>query len=232
MTHSASSYSIIVPVYNEEAIVINAIEQNIAVLSATGVCYEIVVINDGSKDNTRLLLDSNFTYNEFVKIIHHTTNNGFGGAVKTGIQQAKNKYILCVPTDSPLTNEVFTAFMNAAPKADVIVSHRIARLGYTPRMRFNSYVYHLLIEFLFNIHFEDFNWIHLYNRKIFDEGKIEITSKGVFMLAEALIRASKKGYSFHEIPVTQTERITGVASASKFSVVLKTLFEVIQFCRR
>ena len=229
MTYSAGSYSIIVPVYNEEAIVITAIEQNISVLTAADVCYEIIVIDDGSTDQTRSLLNTYFLDNTIVKIIHHNSNHGFGGAVKTGILHSKNTYVLCVPADSPLTNEVFAAFMNSAPKADVIVSYRIARLGYTPRMRFNSYVYHLLIEFLFDIHFADFNWIHLYNRKIFDEGKIEITAKGIFMLAEVLIRANKKGYSFHEIPVAQTERLTGIASSNRLTVVLFTLTELFSF---
>ena len=229
MNNSVGSFSILVPVYNEEAIVIAAIEQNIAVLTAAGVFYEIIVINDGSTDNTDFLLKNNFTDKEFVKIIHHSTNNGFGGAAKTGILHTKNNYIICVPADSPLTDEVFAAFIGAINKADIVVSYRIARLGYTPRMRFNSLVYHLLIEILFDIHFADFNWIHLYHRRIFDEGKIEITSKGIFMLAEILIKASWKGYSFYEIPVAQTERLTGIASASKFSVALKTLKEVILF---
>jgi len=230
MENPLLSFSIVVPVYNEEAIVINSIEQNISVLDSVNKIYEIIIVNDASRDSSKLLIENNFSNRSCIKIIHHEINSGFGGAVRTGISNASFQYILCVPVDSPLTEETFAKFIEASSKADIIVSYRIARLGYTPRMRLNSWIYHLLIELIFDIHFVDFNWIHLYNRKIFDDGNIEITSKGIFMLVEVLIKATKKGYTFYEIPVDQSERMTGVASASKFSVALKTLMEIVQFC--
>ncbi len=223
------SFSIITPVYNEASIIEEAILQNIAVLENAQVVYEIIIVNDGSLDKTADILEKKFTVHPKIKFISHRTNMGFGGAVKTGIENTTNTYLLCVPVDSPLTDELFQAFKNAANKADVVVSYRIARLGYTPRMRLNSFVYHFLIELMFDIHLQDFNWIHLYHRRLFKEGGIEITSKGIFMLAEVLIKAQSKGYTFFEIPVVQSERITGTASASKFSVMLKTFFEMTAF---
>jgi len=223
------SFSIITPVYNEASIIEEAILQNIMVLENAHVQYEIMVVDDGSQDNSGHILRKKFSGNSRIKIIHHATNVGFGGAVKTGIKNAANTYLLCVPADSPLTDELFSAFKNSLTKADVIVSYRIARLGYTPRMRLNSAVYHFLIEIMFDIHLQDFNWIHLYHRRIFEEGKIEITAKGIFMLAEVLIKAQQNGFTFFEIPVVQSERLTGIASASKFSVMLKTFFEMLQF---
>jgi len=232
-THvSAFSFSIITPVYNEEAIIVNSINQNLEVLEKSGVNYEMVIINDGSRDRSGELITENFGFNDKIRIIHSHNNMGFGMAVKEGLQSARNVYLLSIPADSPLTTEVFDAFKAAAAKADIVVSYRIARLGYTPRMRLNSHVYHLLIEIIFDIHLVDFNWIHLYNRKVFTEGNIKITSKGIFMLAEVLIQAQKKGYTFCEIPVAQSERLTGIASASKFSSVLKTSLEMITFWYR
>jgi glycosyltransferase involved in cell wall biosynthesis len=223
------TFSIIIPIYNEENIIVNSTFQNIAVLKSAQVNYEIILVNDGSSDNSSQLITDNFEPSSQIRIINLMENMGFGGAVKTGISMSKHKFILCVPVDSPLTSETFNAFKEAAHKADIIVSYRIARLGYTPLMRWNSYIYHLLIEVLFDIHLADFNWIHLYNRKIFDEGKIKIKSKGIFMLAEILIRSQRKGYSFLEIPVVQTQRLTGIASASKLGVMLKTVWEMIVF---
>lgn len=223
------SFSIITPVYNEAPIVKNTVLQNISVLEGAGADYEIVVVNDGSSDRSGQILQNEFGNHHKIKLIDHEENKGFGAAMKTGIETATNTYLLCVPADSPLTDELFSAFRSAVSKADVIVSYRIARLGYTPRMRINSFLYHVLIELMFDIHLQDFNWIHLYHRRIFDEDKIEITAKGIFMLAEVLVKAQYKGYTFFEIPVVQSERITGTASASKFSVMLKTFFEMASF---
>lgn len=223
------SFSIITPVFNEAPIIKRALLQNISVLESTNVEYEIIVVNDGSTDGSLEILRNEFAQNRKVKIIHHGINKGFGGTIKTGIENATNTYIFCVPADSPLTDEILFAFKESCLKADVVVSYRIVRLGYTLRMRIASWVYHLLIENLFDIHFVDFNWMHLYHRKIFEKNKIAIESKGVFMLAEVLIKAQHSGCTFCEIPVAQSERITGTPSASKFSVILKTLYEMVAF---
>jgi glycosyltransferase involved in cell wall biosynthesis len=225
----SSPFSIITPVYNEEAIIVEAVNKNLQVMESAGVEYEMIIVNDSSADASAALLNTHFYNHPKIKIFHHTANQGFGGAVKTGIENTRNTYLLCVPADSPLTDKIFNDFKTGARKADIVASYRIAQLGYTPRMRLFSYVYHFLIEIMFDIHLQDFNWIHLYHRKIFDEGKIQITSQGIFMLAEVLIKAQRKGYTFYEIPVVQPERLTGVASASRFSVIMKTIGEMVAF---
>lgn len=223
------SFSIVTPVYNEEAIIINSIQHNIQVLEKTGLEYEIIVVNDGSKDNSYKLILENFKSHPKIKIINLDQNRGFGYAIKMGLSKTINTFLICVPADSPLTGDVFESFKAATARADIVVSARIARLGYTPRMLLNSYIYHWLVKILFGIHLKDFNWIHLYHRKIFDASKIEITSNGIFMLAEVLIRAQMEGYTFCEIYIPQSERLTGIASASRFTVILKTLKEMITF---
>ena len=134
-----------------------------------------------------------------------------------------------MPADSPLTPELYRAFSTHAPKADVLVSYRQKRIGYTPLMLFNSWLYHFTISVLFGMRLRDYNWIHLYHRKIFTEGKISIEYKGIFMLAEILIKAKRKDFTFYEFEVQQTQRLTGIATASKPSAMLCTFFDVVSF---
>lgn len=123
--------------------------------------------------------------------------------MQIGFSIAKYTYIMCVPVDSPLDENMFTAFTKHIHHADVLVSYRVARLGYSFRMKLNSWLFHILVSFLFNMKLKDYNWIHLYHRKIFDEGKISIQSKGLFALAEVLIKANKRAFTFCEFPVSQ-----------------------------
>lgn len=226
---NAFSVSVVTPVFNEEQIIESAVRTNLKLLRQFNCDFEILLVNDGSKDNSAQIIDRCFSSAPEIKIIHKAVNEGFGGAVKSGITGAKKEFILCIPADSPLTPEVLTAFAEAAGKADIIVSYRLERLGYSWRMKLNSKVFHFLVSRLFDIQLRDFNWIHMYHRRIFGDNGIKISSKGLFMLAEALIDARRKGFSFYEIPVHQTQRATGVATASKLTTVLKTLREIAAY---
>ena len=94
MEKKRPSFSIIIPVFNEEAIIVNSINQNIEVIEKSGVSYEVVVVNDASKDNSLKLIEDNFKNCQNVKIHSHTKNKGFGGAVRTGIFNSIYDFLL------------------------------------------------------------------------------------------------------------------------------------------
>ena len=226
------SISVIIPAFNEEAIIANAVSVAESILVAAGADFEIIVINDGSNDNTGEILDRQFAQIPHISIHHKPKNEGFGSAIRSGIKLATRQFIFCVPVDSPLTTALYQAFSSNVYKADVLVSYRRQKVGYSIRKHINSWVYHWLVSRLFGMNLRDYNWIHLYNRRIFDEGKIEIEYNGIFMLAEILIKAQRKGFTFYEFEVEQTERLTGIATASKFSAIIRTLGEMTDFWRR
>lgn len=223
------SVSVIIPAYNEEAIIKNAVEVAYKILLDAKADFEIIIINDGSQDNTANILNEHFNHRANIAVHHKTLNEGFGSAIRSGVKFSKKQFIFCVPADSPLTIDLYNAFSNHAFKADVLVSYRKQKIGYSLQKHINSWVFHRMVSIMFNMNLRDYNWIHMYNRKIFDEGKIEIEYNGIFMLAEILIKAKRKGYTFFEFEVEQKERLTGIATASKFSAIVKTLLEIISF---
>lgn len=218
--------SVIVPAYNEQAGILDAMQKNIQVLNHFGCQYELIVVNDGSRDNTLQLLQKNYLHYPLVKIISHPHNMGLGGAVKTGIAAASKEAIIVVPADSPLNQSMFQAFIDNYPRADVLVSYRTERKGYTPLMRFNSWLYPKIISRLFHIRLKDYNWIHLYKTGPLRKAGIDIESSGIFMLAEILIKAKRAGLAIVEFPVDHDRRLTGSPSAIKFKVMLKTAKEL------
>lgn len=221
--------SIIVPVYNEEEILQAAIDSNLQTITQFTDDYELIIVNDGSKDRSAQIIDQVFGNHPKIVVQHQSPNGGFGSAVRKGISLATKQYVICVPVDSPLDNEVFGAFYHNLGKADVLVAYRRKRLGYSFRMKVNSWVFHQLVTHMFGMRLKDYNWIHLYDRRIFTEGGIVIQYNGLFMLAEVLIKAKRLGYSFYEFPVDQRQRLTGIATASKFSAVAKTLRDIVGF---
>ena len=226
---SKLSISIIVPIYNEEEAIISSIFRNITVLQSFHCDFEIILVNDGSKDNSLEIIKSEFSKLPYVRILSYEENGGIGKAIRSGLDICSKEYILCVPVDSPLNNDMFGSFVSNIGKADVIVSYRRERIGYSYRMKINSYAFHLLISKLFQMRLTDYNWIHCYHRKIFDEKKITLHANGIFILAEVLILAQRNKYTIIEIPVDQEIRLTGIATASKLSAIINTLKEMVAF---
>ncbi len=221
--------SVIIPAYNEEAIIQNAVKQALDILNDSDADFEIIVVNDGSSDQTASILDTYFSRTPGIHIHHKSQNEGFGGAIRTGISLAQKKHLLCVPADSPLTSDLYESFHGHADKADLLISYRRAKVGYSWIKHLNSYVYHQLVSTLYGMRLRDYNWIHMYDRKIFTEGGITIEYDGIFMLAEILIKAKGKGYTFYQFEVEQKQRLTGIATASRPSAIIRTLRDIIFF---
>src|SRR5690348_5009804 len=112
-------------------------------------------------------------------------------------------------------------------RADVIVGVRRARVGYNPLMRLNARIYPQLVALLFRLRLRDVNWIHAYRRQQF--ARIQLTQRGIPMLAEALVRLRDIGATFVEVEVDMKTRTTGVASASRFRVMRRTLTGLFGF---
>jgi len=224
------SLSIVIPAYNEEEIIVSSIQQTIDAVAGAVANYEVIVVDDGSADTTQALVKANLHKWDHIRLVINEQNGGFGAAVRTGIAAATKEYILCVPVDSPMDRETLLPFLALAPSTDIIASYRIERVGYTAQMRFNSWVYHKMVRAIFGLKLRDYNWIHLYRRAIFQ--KVSFRSRGIFMMVELLVEAHRHGYRIAEIPVTQKERITGIATSVKFSTIKFVLVEMAQYLKR
>lgn len=220
------SLSLIIPVYNEEETILSAIESNLNALKKYLTNYEIIIVNDGSQDNSQAIINNFINGKENFIAIEKEINQGMGSAVRLGIEHAKFDYILPVPADCPLDENTLNNFLSNLDKVDVLIGYRPQRVGYSLRMQINSIVFHKLISRLFKINLKDYNWIHLYKRKIFFDDGITISSNGIMMLAEILIKAERKGMFMKEIEIVQRARLTGTATAAKFITVIKTIIEI------
>lgn len=105
--------SIIIPVYNEENAILSTIEQIEKIMSESGIRHEIIVINDGSTDNTGKILKEN---NKVYKLIEHTHNKGYGASLKTGISEARYDSISITDADATYPNERIPEFYHELVK--------------------------------------------------------------------------------------------------------------------
>ncbi|MBI2497512.1 MAG: glycosyltransferase family 2 protein [Opitutae bacterium] len=187
---------------------------------------EIIIVDDGSRDRTREIADQ--LARELPGVIAvHQENQGIGGAFRTGTARATGEYLMLWPADMPAEPADLAPYAGQFGRADVIVGVRRQRLGYNPLMRFNAWLYPKLVAVLFGLRLRDVNWIHAYRRSLF--AQITLTQRGIPMLVEALVRLRDLGASFAEVEVRMKVRLGGVASASRFRVMWRTLTGLLTF---
>lgn len=220
MSSPAPALSVVVPAFNEEALLDDAIRRLRRALDALQIRAEIIIVNDGSRDRTSHIADRLAEELEGV-VACHQENQGIGGAFRRGSSVATGDYIILWPADMPAEPADLAPYTTQFGRADVIVGVRRLRVGYNPLMAFNSWLYPRLVATLFGLRLRDVNWIHAYRRTQFL--KIRLTQKGIPMLAEALIRLRDIGASFVEVDVEMKARLGGVPSASRLKVMRRTL---------
>jgi len=115
--------SIIIPAYNE------APNIPVVIPSIIDFCrqnnYQLIVVNDGSADNSKLLLDE-YLAEECITVIHHKINRGYGGAIKSGIEACDTPYLVTMDCDGQHQTESVTELLNQLliADADMIVGSR------------------------------------------------------------------------------------------------------------
>ncbi|HVT72651.1 MAG TPA: glycosyltransferase family 2 protein [Lacunisphaera sp.] len=228
MSQAAVALSVVLPAFNEEALLDGCVRQLHAALAALGVPAQIVIVNDGSRDRTAEIADRLAAGLPGVEAVHQA-NQGIGGAFRTGVRRAVGEYLILWPADMPAEPADLAPYAAHFGRADVIVGVRRSRVGYNPLMRFNAWLYPQLVAALFGLRLRDVNWIHAYRRELFT--RITLTQRGIPMLVEALVRLRDLGATFVEVDVRMKQRLGGVASASRFKVMWRTLTGLFAFWR-
>ncbi|HLO48383.1 MAG TPA: glycosyltransferase family 2 protein [Kamptonema sp.] len=113
-------FSLILPVYNEEDGVATTLDRIQETLKSSECKYELLVVNDGSTDGTRDILQSRTD----IKVIEHNRNRGYGAALKTGIRYAKYPLIVITDADGTYPNERIPELVMLAMQADMVVGSR------------------------------------------------------------------------------------------------------------
>ncbi len=113
-------FSILIPVYNEEAVVERTIEDLKLFLNFRGYESEIIVINDGSTDKTKEIIEKI----EGVKIINHPYNKGYGTALKTGAKNAKYDWLLFYDADGQFNPLFISELLKYAEEYEMVVGAR------------------------------------------------------------------------------------------------------------
>ncbi|HEX9745113.1 MAG TPA: glycosyltransferase family 2 protein [bacterium] len=218
------SLSAFMPAYNEEANIRWVAEDALAKLKLVTDDLELIIVNDGSADDTGKIIDQ--LEKEYPEIIakHHEQNKGYGGALKTGFSSCGKEYIFYTDGDGQFDSAEISTLIPMLEKGDVVSAYRVNRKDPWNRI-LNAWLYNTFLLICFRLNVKDVDCaFKLYKAKFFDG--IQLRSDGALIDAEVLIKLKKAGAKIVQCPVNHYPRIVGEQTGSKLKVILKTAKEI------
>lgn len=224
-------FSVVMPAYNEAATINEAVQGLLGVMRGCGEPFEILIVDDGSRDETAKLAESIAASQPSVRLLRHERNRGLGAALRTAIAAARGEYVVGSPVDSPLDGDQLRLFhdtMEATASysyfpgksaCDVAVGFRAERAGYKWWMSVCSWVYRIMLRMAFWMWLRDFNWICMYRRRIFE--RVTIECDGFAALPEILVKAKRAGFALRQVPCPMRARKAGKGTVGRPRILFK-----------
>ena len=198
MSDKSIQVSIIIPVYNEDKSILEVLKRIHATVDSQN-NFEIIVINDGSTDNTLKVLEEN--KNLYNQLITYERNYGKGNAIKKGLEASKSKYIFFQDADleyDPIDINKFTKLINRF-EPDLIIGSRFNYSEYTRSHnilnKFGNKFITLIFNLLYNTTFTDiYSCYACFKKDLLNEK--DLKTKGFEQHAEILCKVVRKGKKF------------------------------------
>lgn len=188
--------------------------------------YEILIIDDGSDEGSKEILQILSKRFPKLRIITHTKNRGYGGAIKSGIENSKMEWIFYTDGDAQYDpRELRQLIKNKKQHTDIINGYKIKRSD--PWFRIlTGKTYHYFVKILFNTPIRDTDCdFRLMRRSIFDKVKLE--SNSGLICAEMIKKISDYGFKFQEVPVHHFWRTSGKSQFFNIKRVAKVVLGLL-----
>jgi glycosyltransferase involved in cell wall biosynthesis len=224
------SISVVLPAYNEEPNVAQAIAQAVAAMQHIGADYEIIVVDDGSRDNTAVVVEGLVPSTPGLRLVRHPVNRGYGGALRSGFAAATKEWILLNASDNQFDMSEVTRFLPLMPGNDLVCGYRAQRQDPAIR-RLNAFGWNLTVRLLFGYLTRDIDCgFKVFRRSVLE--RVTLTSSGAMVDTELLAGARARGYRVAEVPVSHFPRRQGHATGANLRVILRAFGDLFAFRRR
>ena len=221
------------PALNEEDNVAPIVEEALTVLPRLADDLEITVVDDGSSDRTGAIADELARKDPRVRVIHHGTRRGYGGAVRSGLSSATKPWIFYTDGDRQFALEDLERLIAASDGADAVVGFRLKRADPTRRLVV-AWVYNRLISLLFGGGWRDVDCaFKLFRREVFERVPLErVRSNGAFFSPEMLIGLGRAGIRINQVGVRHFPRTAHEPKGAPPRVILRAIRDLIRLRAR
>ena len=226
---SRPSVSLVIPMYNEELNIEQAVAAAVESLQKYSDDYEIIIVDDASVDDSPRMARKLAEENPRIRVITHPRNLKLGGTLRSGFAAATKDLVFYMDADIPFDPDVLGKAIRAmqVTGADMIAAYRHDRTMEGAKRAVYTLIYNWLIGLLFGWPHRDINFsFKLMKRKVLET--IELKSEGSFIDAELVIKAKNAGFAIQQMGVDYFPRIRGTSSLASVGVIVKIIRELIK----
>jgi glycosyltransferase involved in cell wall biosynthesis len=234
MSKLINEITVFFPAYNLEAQIENTIEKAYDVIPKLAENYEIIVINDGSKDNTGQILQKLKLRFNNLKVITHEVNKGYGAALKSGFYNAKYPWIAFTDADGQFDISELPKLIakQKETNSDMVIGYYLKRQVTFVR-KLNTFLWQMVVFALFGLRVKDVDCgFKLLSKRVI-EGIPKLESeRGAFISSELLIKARKNGFKIVEIGVHHYPRTEGKGTGADLNVIIKSFVDLFKLWKQ
>ena len=221
--------TVFLPSHNEEGNVARVVAGFLAELPKVAERYEIVVVDDGSRDRTGEIADRLATENPHVLVVHHAQNLGYGGAVSTGLRSGTQPFLLLCDGDGQFDPAEMSKLTSRIDGYDVVIGRRARRADHIVR-RINGKAWTTLSRILFGLHITDMDCgFKLFRREAV--AGIALHSNSAMITTELMARLAGRNARICEVDVTHLPRVAGEQTGNSPLVILRAFREMFVLYR-
>ncbi len=222
---AAASVSIFYPCYQDWGTMGSMVLLTVQTAERLGLDYDITIVDDGSAEHTRELLEQIDKDYERVSIHTHAQNRGYGGALRSGFAAATREWIFYTDGDAQYdVRELERLLEHAGPDVDLVQGYKITRHDPLHR-KIIGRIYHYLVKTAFGLKLRDVDCdFRLIRRSVFDSVTLESNS-GV-ICAEMMMKIQRGGFRIVEVPVHHYERAHGKSQFFNFRRIARVVWQL------
>jgi len=219
--------TVVLPAYDEEANLEATVRGVVQAVGALGVAFDVVVVDDGSRDGTGAIADALASELAGVTALHHPVNRGYGAALRTGFAAATRSWIFFTDSDGQFDPAQLARLLPLAASADIVAGYRRVRRDPWHRRLYGILFGRVLVRVLLGVRVHDLNCAFKLMRRDLVQS-LALVSDGALINAELLGKATRAGARVVEVGVDHLPRRAGTPTGGRPDVILRALRELVQ----